>query len=135
MENSQPEPAKKVEAVPGEASKPAGEAVATAAVTPSDADSAARNGAAPREAGPKDARYYRERGMLAYRNGDLALALIDFDLAISLDPDISDFYIDRAIVLQRMGDSRRALEDVAHAKRIDDSSQGKRAGGTTGTAK
>jgi hypothetical protein len=51
----------------------------------------------------------------------LRLALIDFDLAIDLDPNFSDSYIDRAIVLHRMGDFMRALEDVARAKRIDDS--------------
>jgi curved DNA-binding protein CbpA len=68
----------------------------------------------------KDARYYRERGGLAYRSGDLPLALIDFDLAIDLDPDFSDTYIDRAIVFRRMGDMKRALADIAKAKHIDD---------------
>jgi len=48
----------------------------------------------------------------------LALALIDFDLAIGLDPAFPDTYIDRAIVLHRMGDMKRAL--AAQAKRIDD---------------
>lgn len=55
---------------------------------------------------------------MAYRRGDLALALIDFDLAIGLDPAFPDTYIDRAIVLHRMGDMKRAL--AAQAKRIDD---------------
>lgn len=68
----------------------------------------------------KDAKYYRERGSLAYRSGDLPLALIDFDLAINLDPDFSDTYIDRAIVFRRMGDLKRALADIARAKQIDD---------------
>jgi tetratricopeptide (TPR) repeat protein len=70
--------------------------------------------------GVKDARYYRERGGLAYRGGDLPLALIDFDLAIDCDPNFSDAYIDRAIVFRRMGDLKRAFADVAQAKRIDD---------------
>ena len=72
------------------------------------------------EAEVKDAEYYRQRGSLAYRRGDWALALIDFDLAINLDPHFPDTYIDRAIVFHRMGDMKRALADVAQAKRIDD---------------
>jgi curved DNA-binding protein CbpA len=72
------------------------------------------------EAEVKDANYHRQRGSLAYRSGDLSLALIDFDLAINLDPNSSDAYIDRAIVFHRMGDMKRALADVAQAKRIDD---------------
>lgn len=68
----------------------------------------------------KDARYYRQRGHLAYRVGDFALALVDFDLAIDLDPNFSDAYIDRAIVFRRMGDLKHALADIAQAKRIDD---------------
>ena len=67
----------------------------------------------------KNARYYRERGGLAYRSGDLPLALIDFDLAIYLDPNFADAYVDRAIVFRRMGDQKRALADVAQVKRID----------------
>src|SRR5262249_13511250 len=68
----------------------------------------------------KYARYYRDRGGLAYRSGDLALALVDFDLAINLDPKSAEAYVDRAIVFRRMGDMKRALSDVAEAKRIDD---------------
>jgi curved DNA-binding protein CbpA len=68
----------------------------------------------------KDARYYRDRGGLAYRSGDLALALVDFDLAINLDPNSAEGYVDRAIVFRRMGDRKRALADVAEAKRIDE---------------
>jgi tetratricopeptide (TPR) repeat protein len=66
----------------------------------------------------KDARYYRDRGGLAYRSGDLPMALIDFDLAINLDPNSAEAYINRAIVFRRMGDLKRALADVAEAKRI-----------------
>ena len=68
----------------------------------------------------KDARYYRRQGQLAYRSGDLALALVDFDLAINLDPNSFDTYIDRAIVFRRMGDLKNAFADVTQAKRIDD---------------
>jgi tetratricopeptide (TPR) repeat protein len=68
----------------------------------------------------KDAKYYRERGSLAYRSGDLPLALVDFDMAINLDPDFPDTYVDRAIVFRRMGDMKRAMADIAKAKHIDD---------------
>jgi tetratricopeptide (TPR) repeat protein len=69
----------------------------------------------------KDANYYRARGGVAYRSGDLSLALVDYDLAIKLDPNFSDAYIDRAIVLHRMGDLKHAFADIAQAKRIDES--------------
>jgi curved DNA-binding protein CbpA len=68
----------------------------------------------------RDARDYRERGILAYRNGDIYLALADFDLAIDLNPHFSDAYIDRGVVFYRMGDFKRAFADIARAKRIDD---------------
>jgi curved DNA-binding protein CbpA len=68
----------------------------------------------------KDASYYRQQGSLAYRSGDLSLALIDFDQAINLDPSSSDAYVDRAIVFHRMGDLKHAFADIAEAKRIDD---------------
>ena len=67
----------------------------------------------------KDAAYYRQRGRLAYRDGDLSLALIDFDQAISLDPNLADAYVDRAIVFRRMGDLKRAFADIARARQID----------------
>jgi curved DNA-binding protein CbpA len=76
-----------------------------------------------RDFGVNDASYYKERGVLAYRSGDLYLALIDFDLAIDLNPSFSDAYIDRGIVFHRMGDLKRAFADIAQAKRIDASKQ------------
>jgi curved DNA-binding protein CbpA len=82
-----------------------------------------------RDAGTKDANYYRERGISAYRNGDLVIALANFDLAIDMDPGLSDSYINRGIVLRRMGDLKRALSDVAEAKRIDDLNRKKSASG------
>jgi tetratricopeptide (TPR) repeat protein len=72
----------------------------------------------------KDANYYRARGALAYRSGDLSLALVDYDLAINLDPNFSDAYIDRAIVWHRMGDLKHAFADIAQAKRIDNARPG-----------
>ena len=90
-----------------------------------NADSASANASVPeaRDFGVNDAKHYRERGILAYRSGDISLALIDFDLAIDRDPHFSDAYIDRAIVFYRMGAFNRAFADVAQAKRIDDLSR------------
>jgi len=61
---------------------------------------------------------------LAYRSGDVYLALVHFNLAISLDPNFSDAFIDRGVVHHRLGDLERAFADVAAAKRIDDSNRG-----------
>jgi len=58
-------------------------------------------------------------GIMAYRNGDLKLALADFDRAIALNPTFMIAYINRGIVLYRMGKLDRALADVARARQID----------------
>jgi hypothetical protein len=83
-------------------------------------DFAAHDSAA-RDVGPADANSYREQAISAYRNGDLYLALTKLDLAISLDPKFSGAYVDRGIVLHRLGDMKRAYADIAKAKQIDDS--------------
>jgi len=99
------------------------------------APAAAGTGIAPADAspaldvGPKDAKYYLERGILAYRAGDLVIALANFDLAIDMDPGLSDSYINRGIVFHRLGDLKRAFSDVAAAKRIDDLNRKKSASG------
>ena len=76
-----------------------------------------------REVEIKDVNYYRERGISAYRAGDLVIALANFDLAIDMDPSLSDSYINRGIVFHRLGDLKRALSDVAEAKRIENSNR------------
>jgi len=78
-----------------------------------------------RDFGVNDANYYREQGVLAYRSGDLYLALVNFNLAIMLDPNFADAYVDRGIVLHRMGDRERAFADIARANRINASRSSK----------
>jgi curved DNA-binding protein CbpA len=87
--------------------------------------SASEHGSPAGDVGTKDAKYYRERGMSAYRAGDLVIALANFDLAIDMDPGLSDSYINRGIVFRRMGDLKRALADVAEAKRIENLNRNK----------
>jgi len=94
---------------------------------PDDTAAAVTTGVAPASAyappagdyGTRDVKFYRERGMRAYRNGDLYLALANFDLAIDLDPGLPESYINRGIVFHRLGDLKRAFSDVAEAKRIE----------------
>ena len=65
-----------------------------------------------------DAKTYRERGMFAYRDGDLIRALADFNRAIEQDPNFAAAYIDRGIVFYRMRKFDRAFADMAQAKRL-----------------
>jgi len=67
-----------------------------------------------------DANFYRERGIAAYRNGDLHGAIADFDQAIQLDPHFAGAYINRGIILYRMGELDRAFADVAQAMHLED---------------
>jgi curved DNA-binding protein CbpA len=115
------EPTKEVN-VPGDLERP----IAPNAIAPADtiqSDSSNLHSPRSRNFGRGDAKYYSERGIEAYRTGDLHLALIDFDLAISFDPTFADAYIDRGIVLRRLGDLKRAIADIAQAKRIEDSNR------------
>jgi curved DNA-binding protein CbpA len=110
---------------PGDDEAPAKpDGVAPAASTGITAPASAPAAPAP-EVVAKDAKYYRERGILAYRSGDLYIALANFDLAIDMDPGLSDSYINRGIVFHRLGDLKRAFSDVAEAKRIDDLNRSK----------
>jgi curved DNA-binding protein CbpA len=97
-------------------------AAPTADAAEENADSVPATASAPvaRDFGVNDAKDYRARGIMAYRRGDIYLALIDFDLAIDLNPQFSDAYIDRSIVFYRMGQFDRAFADITRAKRIDD---------------
>lgn len=101
---------------------PAASVAVKAVTAPAAVATADKTDAIASTPGPvvKDAGYYRDRGGLAYRDGDLPMALVDFDLAIKLDPSSAEAYVNRAIVFRRMGDMKRALADVAEAKRIDE---------------
>ena len=72
------------------------------------------------------------QGILAYRSGDLKLALADFDRAIALNPKFMIAYINRGIVLYRMGKLDRALADVARARRIERAGRAKSAAALDG---
>jgi curved DNA-binding protein CbpA len=98
--------------------------VLASAVEPAGAAPAA---ATPAEPAPKpamnDARTYRERGMFAYRDGDLYSALADFDMAIERDPRFAGAYVNRGIIWYRMREFNRAFADLAQAKRIKNASR------------
>jgi curved DNA-binding protein CbpA len=99
-------------------------AVAPIAVAPPAADHAAETTPAnvpPASAPVKDAQFYRQQGIASYRNGDLPVAMADFDLAIRLDPNLEVAYIDRGIVLYRLHQFDRAFADVAQAMRLEHS--------------
>jgi curved DNA-binding protein CbpA len=108
-----------------------GAAITNEAIVPSAVATAANTGSAPANVGPApelaahDAKSYRERGIFAYRDGDLYRALADFDLAIQHDPRFADAYIDRGIVFYRMQEFDRAFADIAQAKRIESSTRTK----------
>jgi curved DNA-binding protein CbpA len=108
-----------------EAAEIPGEAVIPAAVAPAaDTARAEIADAGPAtDLAPRDAKSYRERGIFAYRDGDLPRALANFDLAIQHDPGFADAYIDRSIVFYRMHQSDRAFADIAQAKRIESSNR------------
>ena len=69
----------------------------------------------------KNAKFYFERGIASYRDGDLPVAIVDFDLAIKFDPNLKDAYIDQAIVLYRVGNFHRAFDVIAQAVHIANS--------------
>jgi tetratricopeptide (TPR) repeat protein len=77
--------------------------------------------AAPTVVGPLDSKFYQKKAIALYGNGDLALALIDFDKAIELDPSVEEAYIDRSVILYRLGILNLAFDDVARARRIENS--------------
>jgi curved DNA-binding protein CbpA len=95
--------------------------VGTAGVVSSGIDAVS---AQPANAGPpldltaNDPRSLRERGISAYRNGDLDSAIADFDQAIQLDPKFADAYIDRGITFYRLRKFERAFADIERARNL-----------------
>ena len=69
----------------------------------------------------KEAKVYFERGIASYRDGDLPAAIVDFDLAIEVDPNLRDAYIDQGIAWYRMGNFHRAFSVIAQAVRTESS--------------
>lgn len=67
---------------------------------------------------PADAKTLRERGIHAYRGGDLSAALAHFNLAIAQDPGFAPAYVDRGIVFYRLRNFDRAFADMSQAKRL-----------------
>jgi curved DNA-binding protein CbpA len=108
-----------VVAVPNEA---IATSAAAAAANAGGAQEIANAGPAP-DLPANDAKSHRERGMLAYRDGDLYRAIAAFNLAIQLDPSSADAYIDRGIIFYRMHEFDRAFADIAQAKRIENSTR------------
>jgi hypothetical protein len=121
----QDEPRDKLEgtAVPDDAILPSAAAPAASA---GGAEAIANAGPAP-DLPAHDAKSYRERGIFAYRDGDLHRAIADFDRAIQHDPGFADAYIDRGIVFYRMHEFDRAFADIAQAKRIENSNRARTA--------
>lgn len=66
-----------------------------------------------------DAKFYHDRGMQAYRNGDLLAAAVELDHAIKLDPKFAGAYISRSIVFYRMRKFDRAFADIAKARELE----------------
>jgi curved DNA-binding protein CbpA len=95
-------------------------AITPVAATPAaEPENAMASVGPPLELTPGDAHIYRERGISAYRTGNLDGAMADFDRAIQLDPKFSAAYIDRGILLYRLQKFERAFADIAQAKRIE----------------
>jgi len=106
------------------------EIVMTAAIVPAmSKDGESTIGSAGANAGPANnhAKSYRERGVFAYRDGDIYRALADFDLAIQHDPGFAEAYLNRSIVLYQMRQFNSAFADMDKARRILNSKRTKTA--------
>jgi tetratricopeptide (TPR) repeat protein len=85
-------------------------------------DSAIRDAEAALEPVPDrarhDARFFYSRGLLAYRFGDFARAIVNYDAALRLDPTNERAWRDRAAVFALTSRYDRAAADLAQADRI-----------------
>jgi len=68
---------------------------------------------------PHKARPYNNRGNIYTRQGNLSMALADYNKAIELDPNYADAYNDRATIYGKLNDLPHALSDLDRAIQID----------------
>ena len=80
---------------------------------------------APLDLAAGDAKSFRERGVSAYRNGDLKRAVAEFNMAIQRDPNFADAYIDRGIAFYRLRKFERAFDDIDRARSIQKANRAK----------
>ena len=66
----------------------------------------------------RDAKFFYARGLIAYRFGDFARALVNYDAALRLDPSFERAYRDRSAVFALTSRYDRAAADLAQAERI-----------------
>jgi curved DNA-binding protein CbpA len=122
--------------------KPDGAAAANQALVPGAVvpEASAGSTQANADAGPapapaaKDARSCWERGISAYRDGDLSRAIAEFDQAIRLDPNFADAYVDRGIAHYRLQEFDLAFADISRVKRIKASNPARAAVPATASA-
>lgn len=66
----------------------------------------------------RDAKFFYARGLIAYRFGDFARAVANYDAALKLDPSFERAYRDRSAVFALTSRYDRAAADLAQAERI-----------------
>lgn len=66
----------------------------------------------------RDAKFYSERAIGAYRKGDFDGAIADFDEAIRIEPNNPEAFHERGLLWRLKGELDRALLDLDHAIRF-----------------
>lgn len=64
---------------------------------------------------PKNDYYHRALGLVAYKMGDLTLAIEQFSIAIALEPQSAAALVNRAEILLLLGHANEARIDLVHA--------------------
>ena len=70
-----------------------------------------------------NARALNNRGAAWFKKGNLQSALANFSLAIALNDDDPDVYLNRGKVYEAMGQPDKAREDFLQVKKIDPTSK------------